>query len=87
MARIFNIYFTYEDTMHHAVVSVHRTPFFTEYTLTNFSESLLGLLPGTTIVSRSPDHFVFKNVTDQDSPELMQAIIRAVSEHLHATEA
>ena len=87
MARIFNIYFTYDDIMHHAVVSVRTTPFFTEYTLNNFNEELLQLLPGNKILSRAPDHYVFQNATSENSSELMNAIIKAVVEHLHATEA
>jgi hypothetical protein len=87
MARIFNIYFHFEGMMHNAVVSVRTTPFLTEYTLNNFNEELLQLLPGNKIVSRSPDHFVFQNAAPENSGVLMDAIIKAVSEHMHATEA
>ena len=87
MARIFNIYFSYEDRMYHAVVSVRTTPFFTEYTLNNFNEELLEMLPGNKILSRSPGHYVFQNASPNHSSELMNAIIKAVKEHLHATEA
>jgi hypothetical protein len=87
MARIFNIYFNYNQQMHNAVVSVRTTPFFTEYTLIDFNEQLLELLPGNKIVSRGPNHFIFKNASDENSSALMQAIIKAVTEHLHATEA
>jgi hypothetical protein len=87
MARIFNIYFPHENLVHIAVVSVRSTPFFTEYTLTNFNEELLLFLPGNKIISREPDHFVFQNASKEHSLELMTAIIKAVSEHLHATKA
>lgn len=86
MARIFNIYFTYEDHIHSAVVSVRKTPFFTEYSLNNFNEDLMQLLPGNKIVSKSPDHFIFQNADEGNSIVLMNAIIRAVSEHLHAAQ-
>mgnify|MGYP001413824318 CR=1 FL=1 len=87
MARIFNIYFTHGDVVRSAVVSVRQTPFFTEYTLNNFDEELEGLLPGNKIISKGPDHFIFQNAGPSDSSELMQSIIKAVAEHLHATEA
>jgi hypothetical protein len=87
MARIFNIYFDFDGTVYNAVVSVRSTPFFTEYTLNNFDENLLKLLPGDKILSRSPNHFTFKNATSENSTTLMNAIIKAVTEHLHATEA
>ena len=87
MARIFNIYFVYDGLMYNAVVSVRSTAFFTEYTLNNFNEDLLELLPGNKIVSRSRGQFVFQNVSSENSTELMNSIIKAVSEHMHATEA
>ena len=73
--------------MYHAVVSIRTTPFFTEYTLNNFNEELLEMLPGNKILSRSPGHYVFQNASPNHSSELMNAIIKAVKEHLHATEA
>ena len=87
MARIFNIYFYYDDLMHNAVVSVRTTPFFTEFTLTNFNEELLELLPSNKILSTSPENFVFQNAPPENPNELMNAIIKAVAEHLQATEA
>lgn len=86
MARIFNIYFHYDGRMHNAVVSVRTTPFFTEYVLNNFNEELLEMLPGNKIVSTSPDQYRFQNATEQPN-ELMKAVIKAVAEHLHATQA
>jgi hypothetical protein len=87
MARVFNIYFTYNNQTHNAIVSVRTTAFFTEYTLNNFSVELLDLLPGNKIISKGPDHFVFPNATSENSTALMNEIIRAVTEHLQATEA
>ena len=87
MARIFNIYFSYNGMMHNAIVSVRTTPFFTEYSLKNFNEELLILLPGNIILSQGPDHFIFQNATSEHSPALMKAIIQAVKEHLHIKQA
>ena len=72
--------------MHNAIVSVRSTPFFTEYSLNNFNEELMGLLPGNKIVSQGPNHYIFQNATPENSPALMKSIIRAVTEHLHATQ-
>jgi hypothetical protein len=87
MARIFNIYFSFEGLMYNAVVSVRSTAFFTEYTLKNCNEELMQLLPGNKILSHAPGHFVFQNASSENSSVLMGAIIKAVSEHMHATEA
>jgi hypothetical protein len=87
MARIFNIYFAFEGMMYNAVVSVRSTPFHTEYSLNNFNDELLELLPGNKILSKSPGHFVFHNASSENSTALMDSIIKAVAEHMHATEA
>lgn len=87
MARIFNIYFDFEGTMHHAMVSVRTTPFFTEYTLSINNDELFEMLPGNKIRSHSAGHFVFHNASVDHSTPLMNAIIKAVSEHLHATQS
>ena len=87
MARIFNIYFLFNDTMHSAVVSVRTTPFFTEYTLNSCNEDLLQLLPGNKIVSKSNGQFIFQNTTPENSIVLMNAIIKAIAEHMHTTKA
>jgi len=73
--------------MYNAVVSVRTTPFHTEYTLNNFDDELLDLLPGNKILSHSPGHFVFQNASSDSPTLLMTSIIKAVSEHMHATEA
>ena len=82
MARIFNIYFSYEGTSYHAIVSVRKTPFFTEFTLNNLPENLNDLLPGNKIISRSPGHFIFQHASVEHPQELLNAIINAVSEHM-----
>jgi hypothetical protein len=85
MARIFNIYFLFDDIMHSAVVSVRTTPFYTEFTLKNFNDELIHLLPGTKILSQSPGHFVFENASSDNSEALMNVIIKAVAEHMQPT--
>ena len=87
MARIFNIYFPFEEQMHNAVVSVRSTPFHTEYTLLNLNEDLLFLLPGNKILSRSSDHYVFQDASAANNTQLMDAIIRAVAEHLYTVRS
>jgi hypothetical protein len=86
MARIFNIYFTYNNRMHNAMVSVRTTPFFTEYTL-RFDEEMLQLLPGNKIISTSSDHFIFQHASSEENSPLMEEILRAVSQHSQKTEA
>jgi hypothetical protein len=54
--------------------------------LNNFYEDLLALLPGNKIVSLSPGHFVFQHATEENSSVLMNSIIKAVAEHMHATQ-
>lgn len=87
MARIFNIYFSYNGTMHNAIVSVRTAAFFTEYILTHFDEDLLLLLPGNKILYTAADGLFFQSAGPGNSDVLMKEIIRAVGEHLHATEA
>jgi hypothetical protein len=84
MARIFTIRFTYEDTLHHAMVFVKETPFFTEYKLNMLEYDLLKLLPSDKIISSSHDHFTFSNSTGHEFSDLMKVIIRAISEHIHS---
>lgn len=81
MARIFNIYFTYQDITYSAIVSVRQTAFFTEYTLKNLDDSLSEQLPGDKIISRAKEDFIFQNAP-LTSTDLMKEIIRAVSSHL-----
>ncbi|MGZ3838491.1 MAG: hypothetical protein ACXVMS_06365 [Flavisolibacter sp.] len=85
MARIFNIYFNYNNTLRNAMVSVRTTPFFTEYTL-DFDEELMQLLPGNKIISTATDHFAFQHASALESTPLMKEIIRAVSQQSQKTE-
>ncbi len=85
MARVFNIYFSYKNTMRNAIVMVRKTPFFTEYTL-NFDEEVLQVLPGNKIISTSADHFIFQHATGNESSPLMKEILTAVSQHSHIPE-
>ena len=84
MARIFNIYFNYDDILHSAIVSVRSTPFFTEYTLGNLDEGLQSLLPDTRLFSQTPDHLFFQNMTTEHSVLLMNEIIKTIVRHLHS---
>lgn len=87
MSRIFNIYFVFKGMNYNAIVSVRSTPFFTEYTLNNFNEELLELLPGDKIVSRAHGHYTFQDACPENSTDLMDAIIKAVSEHMQNVDA
>jgi hypothetical protein len=84
MARIFNIYFIYDEVTHSAVVSVRTTPFFTEYTLGNLDTDLVLLLPSNKIISQAPDRLFFQNMTQVHSQNLMDVIIKSITKHLHA---
>ncbi len=83
MARIFSIQFLHEDIPQTAMVSVRSTPFFIEYKISMMNEEVLKMLPGNTIISSSPNQFVFANAAFDESTELMQDIIRAISNHSH----
>lgn len=84
MARIFNIYFTYEDVLHNAIVSVRTTPFFTEYILGNLDSDLLLLLPGTKIISQTSSQLFFQDPEPHHSTALMVEIINSIKRHLLA---
>jgi hypothetical protein len=75
----------YNGMMHHALISVRTTPFYTEYSLNNFNENLMKLLPGNKIISTGPDHYTFQYATAENSKALMNEIIRAIAEHLQIT--
>lgn len=83
MARIFNIYFTFDDTLHSAIVSVHTTPSATEYILGNLDTDIRLKLPSTVIVAASPGGLSFRNCTAQSPKNLMNAIIKGLLKHLH----
>ena len=84
MARIFNIYFNYDDVLHSAIVSVRTTPFFTEYSLGNLDADLAYLLPGNKVLSQTTGQLFFQNISSHHSVELMNEIIKSILKHLHA---
>jgi hypothetical protein len=86
MARIFNIYFTYNGTVLNGMVSVRTTPFYREYTL-SFSDEVMELLPCNKIISTTPNQYQFLHSSNASATPLMQEVIRAVAEHLQTTEA
>lgn len=86
MARIFSIQFTYEGVAHHVMVAARTTPFFNEYVVTMLDETIAHLLPNNKIIS-TPESFVFSDSTSENSPALMQAILRAVSGYLQVIDA
>ena len=85
MARIFNIYFVYDNELHNAIVSVRSTPFFTEYILGNLDAEVRSLLPGNCIVSTLPGSLVFKDANDKHPSQLMEAILQSLARHLQAS--
>jgi hypothetical protein len=87
MARIFSINFMHEGITYNAMVSVRTTPFFTEYIINMLDEEIKELLPNNKIISTSKDHFVFSDSTRENSPELMEQIIQAVSHHMQTMHA
>ena len=82
MARIFNIYFTYADVMHGAIVSVRTTSFFTEYILGNLDEEVKEQLPSTVIISQPGTALYFQHGA-QHSKELVSIIINSLAAHIY----
>lgn len=82
MARVFTINFVFNEKQYHTLVTVKTTPFYLEYTLANLDAELVQQLPGSKIISPSANQFLFANFTPLHSTTLMNAIIRAVSQHL-----
>jgi hypothetical protein len=84
MARIFTIDFSFENALHHAIVSVRETPFHIEYKITLQTSQLNELLLSDKIISTQPQVFVFANVAAHEYNELMKQLLVAVSEHIHS---
>lgn len=82
MARIFNIYFSHEETLYSAIVSVHTTPFSTEYVLGNLDAELRRLLPGTKIIAQPQGHLSFQDDGPQKAGTLTNAILDSLAKHL-----
>lgn len=85
MARIFNLYITHDGAVYNGMVSVRKTPFFTEYAL-SFEDNILLQLPSNKLLSPSPGRFIFQHATSHEITPVMKEVIRAVSEYVHATQ-
>lgn len=83
MARIFSIEFTYNNAVHHGMVTVRETPFHKEYKVSLQEEKLSDLLTSDKIISSEPGNFIFANTSPQDYNELMKQILAAVAGHVH----
>jgi hypothetical protein len=84
MARIFTIEFDIDNALHHAIVAVRETPFYTEYKITLQSPQLNDMLLSDKIVSPEPQIFLFANVTSDEYTQLMKQVLGAVSSHIHS---
>lgn len=84
MARIFSIEFTYNGTVHHAMVSVRETPFHKEYKISLQEDHLTELLLSDKIISSEPANFIFANISTQEYNDLMKQVLAAVSGHVHS---
>ncbi len=81
MARIFNIYFSFDDAEYNAIVSVKSNPFFTEYNL-SLPEDLQKQLPSNKIIHSGSGRLLFQqDATNMQTP-LMNVIIEAVARYL-----
>lgn len=87
MARLFNIYFTWDDALFSAIVSVRLNSLTPEYLLGNLDSEVLQKLPGICIVSEPSGELRFQNSPAHHSPELMNAVIQSLAAHLHESEA
>ena len=83
MARIFSIQFLYNNWLHHAMVEVRTTSFFTEYTISMLDEAIAELLPNNKILSTSNNRIAFADAAEENEPALMHAILQAMVARLH----
>lgn len=86
MARLFSIYFEYKGLPYAAMVSVRTTPFYNEYVLNQFDDSLVHMLPGNKIISTPSGAIKFQDAAEMEATPLMETILRAVSTHLQSSE-
>ena len=86
MSRIFSINFIYEDEVHIAMITVRKTPFFTEYCLRLNNDEIAAQLPSDKIISITPGELIFSNA-QEGSTLLMKEILNAVAEHTHIANA
>ena len=85
MARIFNIYFSFDGESHSSIVSVRATPFFTEYTLA-LDAHLLNQLPSNKIIATLDGDTHFQLKSSHCNERLMKAILQAVTHHLDVSQ-
>lgn len=86
MARIFSISFTYTNNDCHAIVSVKKNPFFTEYEVNLMDNELSDGLPSNKIISSAAGQYSFLNVSTDAYTPLMQDILTAIATHVQALE-
>jgi hypothetical protein len=86
MARIFSISFRYTNNDYHAIISVKKNPFFTEYEVNLLDNELNGLLPSSKIISSAPDQYSFLNVSKDAYTPLMQDILAAIAAHVQTLQ-
>lgn len=87
MARIFSIYFTYDDSLRSAIVSVRQLPEQTEFVLGNLDEEIYKLLPGNTLVLSPAGSLFFKDQPVVNEPaELINTVIESLAQHLAAAK-
>jgi len=87
MARIFTMSFTHRGLLHNAMVAVRTTPFFTEYAINVFDDLLASMLPNNKVIATSENSFTFSDSTEQNDKQLMNDILKAISEHVHYMQA
>jgi hypothetical protein len=86
MARIFSIQFNFNEALHNALISVHETPYHTEYKISMMDDDIMSLLPGNKVISTSLSQFSFPNTPSHTYSELMKIIIREITAHIHTLQ-
>jgi len=86
MARIFTIEFSFNNAIHHALISVRETSFFTEYKINLQTPHLNELLLSDKIVSSEPKTFLFANIAPHEYNELMKQVLEAIMDHIHSLQ-
>ena len=86
MARIFSIQFNFNNALHNALISVHETPYHTEYKISMMDNDMMSLLPGDKVISTSTNQFSFPNTPSHTYSELMKIIITEIAGHIHTLQ-
>ncbi len=81
MARIFSISFSFTGSEQHGLVSVQKTPFFTEYHV-SLHDDVKELLLSEKILSSAPGHFVFLHTPKEAYTPFMKEVIKAIAYHV-----